>query len=337
MVAETHGTNLGHEQPIKELFVSGYLEEDAMEQGHDTVVGAKLTWLAPEKFAEGYKAVESLTDQHWIWLYRSPWSLAIASSCIPADKPFLREWLKWQRIVLDLSHEKPAPLFLINRETTSIQELLSTLGLPHIAIEQPSSQLQRDMSTALGKLFEWVAPYFWEVFEALEAMAWISKDIPKFRDALVSPMFTTLDQITSLFIAGQHLPIVKNELSELKHEQKETFEIIKKNLNITTSLEKENQSLAEKLTQKDRELEALRQKITALSTSEKKQSEELKFVQNAHAALLEENELLLLQLHKTQEELEHYMLANQHFQTILAHSQQSMDRARVLMSQLAMQ
>jgi DNA repair exonuclease SbcCD ATPase subunit len=371
-----------------ELFISGYLEEDALEQGYGAATGATVTWLNPDDFVERCRTAEnSRSDQHWIWLYRGPWSLAAAPLDISADQQFIRNWSERQRVLLKLRHELPTTVLLVNRDTTTAHELFSALGLQPLPTNAPIFHDQVDLTTALGKLFEWIDPYCWEVFEALEATALITTGNPLFRNRLAPPPPETLHQIATLLKAGRRLPEaeqelteqrqtvndLQNELNDLKQEnellllqlhqvQEELEKLFVQKSDQSDFLEEENKKLTQIAAQAKQECQILERKLTELSTAQKKSADTLKKVQQANTNLLaekealaeriteieqraahelkglqDENELLLLQLHQVQEELESYFLAGQQMGATLTRSQHTMDQARLLLCRLALQ
>ncbi|WP_448871324.1 hypothetical protein [Desulfobulbus propionicus] len=381
-----------------EVFISGLLEESALDQGYAAATGATVTWLDPKDFVKHCETTDNAqSEQRWIWLYRGPWSMLAAPSDIPADQQLLDKWLEQQRVVLKLHHEKPATVLLVNRKTTTAQELFSSLGLTPLPTKTASSPEQNDLSMALAKLFEWIDPYFWEVFEALEAVAWIPKGNPLFRNQLAPPSLETVLQITTLLTAGHRLPEVEKELSEqlqhvhelrsnlkkiqvsdselneLKQEnellllqlhqvQEELEKTFLENRERSAALEEEKKKQTQKAVQTKQDYQILEQQLAELVTAEKKSAETLEKVRQANTHLLaekkalaernteleqraahelkelqEENELLLLQLHQVQEELESYFLAGQQMGVTLIQSQHTMDQARQLLCRIALQ
>lgn len=264
-----------------DIFISGFYEQDALELGYAQDGQVNTQWLDPEDFIlEKQQANTAASDQKWIWLYRSPWSLLVARTKSAHEDlaDFPRQWNEFQGRVLKLRHLQPNFFFLVNRDTTSARELNDSLNL------EPPVSVKKDiltspgLSLAVSKLFEWIHPSSWEVFEALEAVAWIPNGEPLFRHAITPPNVCVLMELVDLLHAGRLLP----------------------------------GSVAE---------------IATTTRTAEDAAEKLKNLQK-------ENELILLQLHQVQEEFETCILANQHMTLSLRQTQETMERARVLISKL---
>jgi len=322
-----------------EVIISGLLEEDALEQGYGAVSGATVAWLAPDDFIKRWSKKAGLgTDQCWIWLYRSPWSLLAAQLKLSTNHDILEEWEDYQRNILKMRHNNPEMLILINRDATTAHELFASLKLRPWGNEIQLSKKQHDLSTAFGKLFEWIAPPYWEIFEALEATARIPNGNPVFRDNLDPPSLECVLQISKYITAGRHLPELEHELAvqqqvaqDLQNKVKDLQvtvnaynEIEQKNnllvrqlhqsqeelkkssieySNRCTILEEENKTQTQQIRQAHQQCKVLKEKLVKANDGEEKSSLELKDLE-------EKNDLLLMQLHQAQEEMQKITIAH---------------------------
>ena len=311
-----------------ECYFSGYYEQDALKQGFDMGEQATTIWLEPENFIKRCQQTDDTdSDQRWIWVYRTPWSLLIENhdlSAVPLSE-ICRNWASWQRKLLALRQNPKHHLVLINRHTSSPQDLIQSLGLalpPDLASE-PVEMKMPGLNLTMGKFFEWAEPSLWDIVEALESCALMPHDEPLFRHTLRPPTMETVEELFELMQPGLRLPTTVQQLTSEKENLQHTLE------ETWTQIQQLKQTLQEK-----------EQTCALLRTAEKEllaqQKESKKKATDSIKELHEENELLLMQLHQTQEELENYHMANQQMRTLLKQSQQTMDRARISLTQMAL-
>lgn len=277
-----------------ELLFSGYQEEDALEQGYADTIEATTKWLMPQDFIDRCKMADgSQPNQRLIWLYRGPWSLLAVSANQPNGRclEIPQQWLKWQRNILALRKSSSNTLLLVNRDTTTAHDLITSLGLkPNLSSRQDHPRHQ-ELSVVFGKLIEWITPYYWDVFEALEAAAWIPEGIPFFRHLLSPPPTDILDQVTALMAAGYRQPETQAEVSNLKQE----------NDILTQQLHQVEEKLKNLSIENRKSVAALKKTNEDLLTQiQKEQCEKIK----------QENDLLIQQLYQVQDELEKSMIKN---------------------------
>lgn len=117
-----------------------------------------------------------------VWLYRAPWALpdTVADSAAQASRAgdVLQHWLEVHRAVLRKRRSLGRRLVLVNADRADWAALLAHLQLPchtaalasgHDDLDLRSARVITDM---LSQAFESVAPEHWDVFVALEALAW---------------------------------------------------------------------------------------------------------------------------------------------------------------------
>ncbi|MDD2464764.1 MAG: hypothetical protein PHI97_12280 [Desulfobulbus sp.] len=426
-------------------YFSGFYEQDALAQGYTLVDKAATIWLEPDTFVDRCQEDDKgQPDQRLIWLYRAPWSLVSSCPDFSGERfpELCQQWANWQRTLLSLRHRPISNLLLINRDSTSAQDLIDSFGLSKPSVNAASPVQDQTLTTILGKFFEWLDPSLWDIVEALEATAYIPKGEAIFRNSLAPPTPDGMQALLHLIQAGRVLPKtveelagltetvqqliaekesllctmkeaqtqlqqakknsanerqqLENRLAALQQEmvlfkddskqssqslqeenellllqlhqvQQELEKLFLENRDSSAKLKEENKKLTDKvaqikaeLTKTSHEIAVLKKSSADLSANEKKLTVELKAAQQANDTLLtekkellaqkkateeklahelrglqEENELLLLQLHQVQEELENYFLCNQQMRASLSRSQQTMDRARILLSRLA--
>ncbi len=238
------------------MLVSGLTEmqcRDFVGAGPWAEHGAR--WCAAEHLGAMTSGAEA-AGQPVLWLYRAPWAMLDASSTEPAigSKQALARWLEQNRAVLNMRRRLGDRLLLVNADRVSPQALRARLAKADTPTDAPAPIPQAGV---LGQLFELSAPRYWDVYEALEAVSWLSAGEPQFRGGNT----VDEDQLYSLLdLLDQHSR-TKANLAQLQ-------DVNEKQANDERELRRENQELKQ------------------------------------------EGELLLVQLHQVQEELEQYYLRN---------------------------
>lgn len=238
-------------------FISGLTEAECRD-----FIGAEywskhvFQWCPPEELAAEAKGQLS------IWLYRAPWKAfdqpsGDSTTDIPGS---LTNWLQRNRTLLNERRQFNGNLLMINadrvRPTDLHARLDGTTAAPAAPAEQSASSCA-PYESLFGQLFNWSAPRYWDVLEALEAASWLPSGEPLFRnDCMASE-----EQLNSLL------------------------------------------GMLHSRTQASRELHQLRQDSDSVTASNHRLTQE-------NDDLRQEGELLLLQLHQVQEELEQYYLKN---------------------------
>lgn len=260
-----------------EILFSGLNESTCIELLGTAPDDATLRWLALAEFTDHLaNRAHSAPDTLAIWFYRAPWSAAGPATMNHSDMDVEEEfvqWLRQNRDVLNVRGKISTRLMLVNAERVASADLLSGLMQPtsrrggknngQRQRPEPAQTVQAGDSdndeqaslsaNPVGKLLAWIAPQYWDVFEALEAAAWLPDGEPLFRNALAP-------------------------------DEGHLFAML--------------QTLREGTLQS-----AVHGEIVQLRKSEQKQNQ-------ANQELTQESELLLIQLHQVQEELEQYYLKN---------------------------
>jgi len=304
------------------------------------------------------------------WLYRAPWHL-------PLGAPLADEWLALHRRLLRGRALFGGRLVLINADAEQPLDVMTSLGLaadgiaPLVSIPSAPAiasapALDNSMSALLAKTFDWAAPEFWDVFEALESAAPPTGRTPLFRSALQAPDSDQVLALQRLVAAGAQAPALAKDLLSVQHQLNAAQQLAEQGSSQVSALEGENELLLLQLHQVQEELEQgfldHRQQLAQADAARAEQvglhanlQEELKQLADKLSASAEaltaaqqtadqgrhqiselesENELLLLQLHQVQEELEQYFLDNRQLQQVMGQSRHSLDRARRLISRL---
>lgn len=310
-----------------ETVVSGLDEASCRE-----IVGATLwaqesiRWQSPDKLLESLAAeTEVPAGRRIIWFYRSPAKLAVQA---PADNArelqiSLEQWLAWNRAVLNLRRRLGQTLLVVNADNVSYGDLRAELGCqdpltsPDAADGKASLAIEdagRGRDVVIGHLFEWIAPRYSEILDALEAASWLPKSEPGFRDT-VTPNENQLVDFLEMLRNGSKLPTLQAQLKQ----NESVHEELARDLAETKA---EKQNLLLQLHQVQEELEQYFLKTVALekvlAAAKESSAEELEQYHEKYAAqtsiiadqkdstdeLRSQNQTLQLHLDQMQKKLE---------------------------------
>ena len=278
--------------PIK-ILISGLDAETCRQLLPAQSTENSFEWLSPTDFMIAAESADSeVTERRWVWLYHAPWTLLLTWS----SEKDLMEWQAQQRIALRLRGVLGQQLILVNTDQVNATQLGAELGLiadqptPFPVANEDERGEKKQLSgldLALAKLFEWIAPQYWDVFEALEAVAWLPEGNPLFRHDLSSPPQTFLQTLGQTIKDSRALTAVL-ERSALQEETISALQAVVKEGDVAL------QAVSTTCDQQKKELEQFQEARQATTRQAEEQYKEL----------TQENELLLLQLHQVQEELE---------------------------------
>lgn len=392
-----------------QTFVSGLSEQASFTALGGASGSVPLQWLAAGDFiAQALAAAEDEAGGQWLWLYRAPWALLAQGGSQPSAE-VLAQWQAQQRAVLQLRRHLRQRLVLVNADRVASPLLAERFGVPSSEGALPDEKPNTPLLSTLANLFEQMAPECWELYEALEAAAWLPEGEPEFRTNRALPRAAELTELLDLVRAGKQLAAVSQRLDEretelqklneqlsnaqaasetaeqqarqqlIEHQQAlqaartqaealqaekqslteenelllnqlhQVQEELEKHYLDAVSLKEKQAALEKELAQskaahqqasselaaasgKATEAEKARQKLAAELTSLQKEKAELQAKAQSDA---EENELLLNQLHQVQEELENYYLANREVLAVMGQSEQTLHRARGVISRMA--
>ena len=253
-------------QHISSVFVSGVSEDAAIAfLGQALFQALNARWIAPEHSAA--RAQEE-QDAQWLWLYQPPWQWQLNQ---PAPAHW-EDWVTQHQPALRLRRIAGERLHVVNVARTSAHALAETLGASAPCPEPEATPAYLDALAALCAGMVASSPalrHAWEVYETLEATAWLpSGQTPEFRASL-DPSEPSLVALLGLLNAGVHTPA-----REQAHQETRAT---------LAALRQEHAGLKE----------------THNATCAKQQE------------TIEENDLLLTQLHHVQETLEVHHLEGQ--------------------------
>ena len=198
------------------ILVSG-LDEKACRRaiGADPALESLVRWCPPDQFLEQLDRSAPASDVRGIWLYQAPWTTGMMSATGTHVGQTLAEWLRNNRNVLNARHRLHESLVLANIDRTSADELHGlVLGRESNQRADTQSANSAPPRPALGKLFDWIAPQYWDVFEMLEAAAWIPRGgQPIFRE-LSSPTEEHLHELLRVLQDGHGAMHLRRELTE---------------------------------------------------------------------------------------------------------------------------
>ena len=237
-----------------------------------------------QAFINQANSAEITKDTTWVWIYRAPWRW-LAEGISSVTEQALNEWKAEQREVLKLRRVLKGNLVLVNADNVSLQHISEKfdLTLNETPLNADTNKKQHvAVVTLLAELFEKNAPDYWDIYEALETIAWLPEGEAEFRGNYEPLGITGLYDLVNLASAAARIPDLMNNL------QKKEVEI--------SELVSEREKLRFDLTLKAKEIEAERVK--------------LQIEQEKSKNATEESELILNQLFKVQEELEVKFLEN---------------------------
>jgi hypothetical protein len=136
-------------------------------------------------------------------IYAAPWDAFLESSDENIERS-LRKWMEFHAGLLRLRQTFIDRLVFVNvgRLRDSRESLSDEFG--ELAFESDTtsslSALAEDevLSRLRSKVFEWMAPEVWDLYEVLESCAWLGNGQPEYRDGLEPP------DSSSLGIVGEH-------------------------------------------------------------------------------------------------------------------------------------
>lgn len=231
------------------ILVSGLAEEACRDTvGTDPAAGESVRWCPPGEFMERLSR-EAGTTPHLrgVWLYQAPWTISMPAAAGGAGiSQALAEWLRDNRSVLNARHRFNGTLLLANVDRVTPFDLRDAL-LQRRSIRPRNTPASAEVKRpALGKLFDWIAPQYWDVFEMLEAAAWIPDGEPLFR-GLSSPTEEHLHALLQVLQDGHGAPHLRQELTEREQrlgEHGETLAEAKAELDRSAQVIAELQKLA---------------------------------------------------------------------------------------------
>jgi hypothetical protein len=279
-------------------------------------------WCAPDKLAA------EASGQPLIWLYRAPWSTLgqMSGDDHPDIQGGLARWLEQNRGILNMRRQFSDNQLLVNTDRVRPADLRARLAgaaVTQDAIDNLPTSLEASCGSLLGQLFHWSAPQYWDVLEALEAAAWLPFGEPLFRGdctASEAQLNTLLDVMHGRRELHPLRQTPDEDISSNHHLKQENSE-----------LRQESELLLLQFQQVQEELEQHHLKYLELDTAATAgretavaASHQMQQLQQArddaiaghhkleqeNSELRQEGELLLLQLHQVQEELEQYYLKN---------------------------
>jgi hypothetical protein len=288
------------------IHVSGLIAQaDLPRWARQGLTSGLLRWAEPQDALKSLSSEEAPAEL-W-WLYSPPWSAlgrvqALAGQSEHSAAPWAtvhRQLLRARQTVatpvrlLSALHAPPVSLVeealqpftgMESLPSGSIEELLSTLEAELIQPGAPHD----DMGALLAQLHAWAAPEVWDVLEALEAADWDSSRTPLMREDVSPPEPGAVAHLARLLAAGERAPVVEMAVREAEASLRAAHE--------QAAVAAESAALA--LAAAKAEAEAARAEHQAAQEATQGQLKEAQ----------EEGELLLLQLHQVQEELEQLFL-----------------------------
>jgi hypothetical protein len=287
-----------------QILVSGLGESDcSFLLGGIEAKGHQLCWLTPSGFFDALANTGSKTKgTRMVWLYRAPWSPSgladIADSTGSGNA--LEAWANNNRALLSKRTHDKCVVLLANADRVSGSGLEAEIEHPGSA-KPAALDLNEPMQTAaLAKLFELAAPRYWDIFEALEGAAWTSGTSPIFR-SMYQPEEAALQNLLRSQHESRALPHIQATLAEVRSELAISRAGIEREKSAHEETRKQLAQARDECANLQKKLAASRADLEQLQAAHGKLRAE-------HDEAQAEGELLLVQLHQVQEELEQYYL-----------------------------
>lgn len=293
-----------------DLILSGLAEKACYEcLGVKEGLHPHLNWVtASDFFASAQGFSPAANAQQWVWLYRAPWKWLVNVDT-PEIGAELEQWLGQQRQIIRLRRHLGQQLTLVNSDRVAAGVLCYKLNLP----ERPSAVAQPELTAledVMAILFQHIAPQYWDVFEVLEASAWLPEGEAQFRHTTLTPTEEDLHDLLRLVRNGLAWPACQ-AAAELR----------------ATDIS----HLEQRLVDAGQQVQQLTEEGANLGQVLNRSKQVAIQAEAERWALKEENHLLLEQLHQAQEALEDCHLRNEaqlavlagnHAATIKQHEQQ---------------
>jgi len=189
----------------------------------------QLHWATADEFLRQAETPLQKTDveaaQTLLWLYLPPWSLqapGFRGGDSEAARLGLAPWYQQQRAALALRRTLGERMLLVNAERVTGMQLAVRLGLtrsPEHSLSgqlapQPEPPFSDAMGLSLAKLFEWSLPQYWDLFEDLEASAWLPYGDPLFRRDLEPVSVAGLEALLARLQQGLQAPQLHSALDQ---------------------------------------------------------------------------------------------------------------------------
>ncbi|UFH25798.1 hypothetical protein [Pseudomonas sp. CIP-10] len=313
--------------------------------GLSSVDAVPFSWQPASLFIAEAEMSRGESSRQYIWLYRAPW-VWLAEGGSADAKVDLQQWQAQQRAILQLRRTHRSGLTLINVDRVNPQVLAERFGF--IGSPDGTALAVSPLAPTLSGLFELAAPECWTIYEALEAAAWTPESEPDLRTNVALPSYDGLMDLLNLL----NLPKKLSNTINFFERSEQLLASVRDELEASQRSEllqkEENDYLLTQLHKTQEQLEELHRAIVShksnsllleqsLSTASEKQElllQEIQEIQSNTLLFTNENDLLISQLHKVQEELESYYLANREILKEMDKSGETLNRTRVVMSRL---
>lgn len=223
-----------------QTLLSGLNEQACLVSLDAEPSASSLRWLTAVDFLAA--AESSIVEQEclWVWLYRAPWVL-VAQATQDDVTSTLEKWQVEQRAILKLRRHLGPRLLLVNIDQISPLLLCERIGLPSSA--SYAFPACSEMSPAIAALFEYIAPHYWDLFELLEATAWLPEGEPLFRHSVPTPGSGSLFSLLQTAKDGLSLATCQIALVHAENQNRQLVTEQEKSQKALTELTAEVQSL----------------------------------------------------------------------------------------------
>lgn len=341
-----------------EIVLSGLDEDACKAMVGDVLWAQdSVGWLAPDRFLDTPANAAGIpSGSRAVWLYRSlaAMSARAVDESAPRDlQAELDVWLRRNRSALNLRQRFGKGLLFVNVDKVSPADLRAELTGDTAHTNDGHESKAADnvghvVEDLVGHLFEWISPRYCEVFESLEAASWSLHGVPEFRSNTTPDEAQLIALLELLRLgaesSGSHERIDDHEQTRPGLKQgsaavKGEFQLAPRSASQSASaqnfqgdydrLQQDNEKLQLQLHQVQEELEQYffqsrdtqslleAERMTVVEARRVAQEEQQKMRQ-CELDARQEDELLLVQLHQVQEELERHYLDNTELRKQLA-------------------
>lgn len=146
-------------------------------------------------------------------VYESPWDAVLAVSEEQLSE-YLDVWMRYHSGLLRLRQEVGGRLILVSARRLDdsaallFDEVRSICGHEVEYASEPdgAGHTPQSMAALRAKNFEWIAPEYWDVYEALESCSWLGNGEPEYRDNLSVLDTIDLAEVAADWHRALHLP-----------------------------------------------------------------------------------------------------------------------------------
>lgn len=157
------------------IYIYSGLDQNSFAEWWDDSDTCMPALMAPvEFFSEMQQRPTSSEKCAWVWLYKAPWELSGVSSHAE-QSVVLREWHLRQQSVLNIVPDSSSELLIVDAQITTYSSFQHTRTSPKKSYIK-NSKLCNSKAHIIA-MFKKLAPRYWDTFEALQSVSYLSRNI----------------------------------------------------------------------------------------------------------------------------------------------------------------